>query len=73
MNVTTCSSCRRAIIWTISPTGAKLPLDARAVTTYTVIGDHAVKVERETPEYVSHFLTCLQPSRHSSVRREAQS
>ena len=30
----TCSSCGRQIIWTISPAGARLPLDARPVTAY---------------------------------------
>lgn len=32
--VAKCSTCGRAIIWTTSPNGARLPLDARPVTMY---------------------------------------
>jgi hypothetical protein len=33
-NVSACSSCGRAIIWTSSPSGARLPLDARPAVMY---------------------------------------
>jgi hypothetical protein len=33
-NVSACSSCGRAIIWTVSPSGARLPLDARPAVMY---------------------------------------
>lgn len=89
MNVTACSSCGRKIIWTFSPTGARLPLDARPVTIYAIedadaqtprakkrvvvdaVSDLNAQGVRETKVYVSHFLTCLQPSQHSRVRAEA--
>lgn len=32
--VAKCSTCGRAIIWTTSPNGARLPLDARPATMY---------------------------------------
>ncbi len=32
-----CTSCNREIIWSTSPSGAKLPLDARPVTAYFLV------------------------------------
>ena len=71
-----CSTCGRAIIWTSSPTGARLPLDARPATGYYLRpepGDptpHAeplkVAVNGEALRiYVSHFMTCPQAADHS--------
>lgn len=37
--VAKCSTCGRAIIWAITPTGARLPLDARHATFYYLDGD----------------------------------
>ncbi len=67
-----CRACSRRIIWTTSPTGAILPLDARPVTVYAIEqsekGPRAIKalsvysaeeaVELAGPLYISHFLTC---------------
>lgn len=69
-----CESCGRAILWAISPTGARLPLDARPMTAYTLddaaLGDrHALKLETSQPLYVSHFTTCPNAARHSRPRR----
>lgn len=69
-----CSTCHRDIIWSISPNGARLPLDARPVTAYRLVepdilrqGDapQAVKVEDVVKVYVSHFTTCPQAAEHS--------
>ncbi len=67
-----CKTCGRAIIWTKSPTGALLPLDARPVTVYTLGWTtdtlSATPLQREPgaePMYVSHFLTCPQAAQHS--------
>lgn len=65
MNIVKCSSCGRAIVWALSPTGARLPVDARAVTVYRLEDEgqqvNAVKVDHEAKIYVSHFLTCPNP------------
>ena len=45
METASCSSCKRAIIWTISPAGARLPLDARPVTVYGIDPTESMKVE----------------------------
>lgn len=45
--VAKCSSCGRAIIWASSPSGARLPLDARPATMYYLDDDlppHAIAV-----------------------------
>lgn len=34
--IASCSSCGRHIIWSISPDGKRLPLDARPVTVYSL-------------------------------------
>lgn len=66
-----CSSCRRLIVWTTSPTGARLPLDARPVAVYHI------NEQSEPPNaermgdplqgklYVSHFVTCPKAAAHS--------
>ena len=72
-----CQSCGRAIIWATSPTGARLPLDARPVTVYGVAPQEgyatplAGKADRldHSPVYISHFLTCPNAGQHSHQRR----
>lgn len=75
-----CSTCGRAIIWSHSPSDARLPLDARPVSVYTLgwaaeplDGDtpRATRLEREPgaePLYISHFLTCPEAAQHSRAR-----
>lgn len=46
-NVSACSSCGRAIIWTVSPSGARLPLDARPAVMYYL--DNAVPTPNAIP------------------------
>ena len=78
-----CRACARRIIWTTSPTGAILPLDARPVTVYAIVhsasGARAVKatsvysaeeaVELAGPLYISHFLTCPSAREFSGGRK----
>lgn len=78
-----CRACSRRIIWTTSPTGAILPLDARPVTVYAIVhsasGARAVKatsvfsaeeaVELAGPLYISHFLTCPSAREFSGGRK----
>ena len=74
MNIAHCRSCGRNIIWTESPTGAKLPLDPRPVTTYAIRErpDTAVPLavvdaadDPAAKQYVSHFLTCPTVDQHT--------
>ena len=72
MNVSKCSSCGRAIVWATSPNGARMPVTARPVTTYTLVeGElmappNAVKVEAEDKHYISHFVDCPNAAQHST-------
>ena len=71
MEVAKCRSCGRNIVWATSPTGAALPIDARAISPYVLRqdGDGPVRaVKANVPGesiYVSHFLTCPQADLHS--------
>lgn len=73
-----CRTCGRKIIWTTSPTGAHLPLDARAVTVYAIVPDgdalRAEKAERldHSAVYVSHFTSCPNASAHSRGGRQGR-
>ena len=77
MNTAKCRSCGREIIWTISPAGKRLPLDARAVTVYSIVevdGGDAPDAEvaqriDKSPVYVSHFLTCPTVEQHTRQAR----
>ena len=80
--VSPCSSCGRGIIWTTSPSGARLPLDARPVTVYQIEEDDvypggvgALDYQKQindivpgTKLYVSHFVTCPNAAQHSRGR-----
>ena len=72
MRFAECSSCHRAIIWTTSPIGVKLPLTVRPVTIYEIDtggpedqhSPDAAKV-RGGPYYISHFVDCPNATEHS--------
>ncbi len=59
--------CGRRIIWTVSPDGARLPVDARPITAYHLAqaGDRIQASRWSDLEpalgkvYISHFLSCL--------------
>lgn len=67
--------CGARIVWTTSPAGAKLCVDARSVTGHLYVLEAsqsgtpaAIKLTANTPEtpqqvYVSHWLTCKNPPR----------
>lgn len=71
------------IIWSKSPAGANLPLDAAPVrglldprvtarvVVYVLRGDSAVRADRDVddePLYISHFATCPNAGAHSKPR-----
>lgn len=70
-----CRSCQRAIIWTTSPSGAQLPLDARPAVAYFIQpeGERLRAVPSldvsQAKAYVSHFLTCPFAAQHSKGSR----
>lgn len=58
--------CNQQILWTVSPTGAKLCVNARSATVYVLRheadGLHTHKlVITDEDFYVSHWLTCKNP------------
>lgn len=65
MNTDTCKGCGAAIIWTLSPNGARLPVDAKALPngSYYQLEDRgeatpgAVSVPVRDL-HLSHFVTC---------------
>lgn len=74
-HVAACSSCGRAIIWTTSPTGARLPLTAKPVTVYTL--DESAEPPNalrrmlplgSAPAYISHFVDCPNAAEHSKPK-----
>lgn len=77
MNVAACSSCGKPIIWTTSPTGARLPLTAKPVTVYQIDEEHS-RAMNTTPDankleggpfYISHFVDCPNANQHSRGAR----
>lgn len=74
MNVKACRSCKRAIIWTRTHKGKRMPVDAdpredgnivlREDPTGRVIAEYPGKEhatlfnDDRRPRYVSHFATC---------------
>ena len=61
MEISACSSCGRAIIWTKSPTGARLPMDAKPVNVYELTDDEPPQAQKVKPDpvwgpfFISHF------------------
>ncbi len=63
---TTCTSCGRKIIWTLSPANKRLPVDARRVPVYDLEPSiNGARVIKRGTHYISHFLTCPNASQHS--------
>lgn len=55
--------CSQRIIWSISETGARLPLNARQVPVYDVQPqpNGQVKAVKARMAYVSHWVSCKNP------------
>ena len=67
MNQTTCKSCGAAIVYAVTTSGARMPLDVEPVAggKYAIVdGDHAVYDRALETGYVSHFATCPNANRH---------
>lgn len=63
-----CRGCGGPIIWAISPTGARIPLDARAPVYMVQTDQGSTRAVRST-HYVSHFCTCPNASEFSGRSR----
>lgn len=58
MTTTPCKGCGKPIIWAKTPSGATIPLDARA-TVYRLETENGVtKALPDGNHFVSHFVTC---------------
>lgn len=65
MTITTCRSCGAAVIWTHTPKGSLMPLDADPDPAGLIfVSDDCVAYVASGPDlfggprYVSHFATC---------------
>ena len=63
MSVKKCRSCGADVLWVVTETGKKMPLDAKAITVF--VPDPAQRRARDgdlcavsRKAYVSHFATC---------------
>ena len=76
MNLSYCRSCNAPIVWIVTETGKKMPLDHAAVESGNIIivdrQAHVLKageaVPEGTPRFKSHFATCVNAKQH---RRKA--
>jgi hypothetical protein len=71
-----CSSCEAPIIWTVTESGKRMPVDATPAGKVTVLvrdpagGDTPISKQRD--HYVSHFATCPQADRHRKKTHTAE-
>lgn len=75
-----CSSCGASIIWAITSSGGRMPVDAEPVKDGNIVlrqpglDEVFAHVRREnspqlaTPYYVSHFVTCPNANQHRKRR-----
>lgn len=77
-----CRSCPASVTWVISPAGARLPIDARPLTVYTIDEQHLVLQAIEhipppthegardpAPLFLSHFASCPNAGLHSKGKK----
>ena len=66
-----CRTCQAPIIWAVTPSGRRMPLDAepREGGNVTLRADGVAIVGGEgAVRYVSHFVTCPQAGQHRRTR-----
>lgn len=76
MNHTYCRSCNAPIVWVLTKSGKRMPIDATPVETGNIVLNGitaevlkaGVVPAQGVPRYVSHFSTCPQSAEH---RRKA--
>lgn len=70
--MTKCKSCGAEIIWTTSPKGKAMPLDAkpekRILLRERIDGHEPTAIICDT--YVSHFATCPNAASHRSTKEK---
>ena len=72
MSKSTCSSCHAPIIWCVTNTGKRMPLDAKPERRFVLsngeLGSNAAPLASSADTYVSHFATCPQSAEHRKPR-----
>lgn len=67
----TCKTCGAPILWALTASGAKMPLDERERVLLEVATDtdsHELVITRELRGHESHFATCPQAAEHRKPR-----
>jgi hypothetical protein len=63
----TCKSCGAAILWVVTASGKRMPLDANAERRFVIEPEEPpLALSRET--YSSHFATCPNAAQHRKDR-----
>jgi len=76
MNNAVCKSCKASIVWAMTTSGSRMPLDAKPVKqgTFTLLEDGRyllaeIATGDDVDRYQSHFATCPNADRHRKLRR----
>jgi len=67
--VTSCESCKAPILWAVTESGKRMPLDAKPEKRILLEEDGCQPpVAHVIDVYVSHFATCPQAAQHRRRR-----
>jgi len=64
-----CRTCQAAIIWAVTVSGKRMPLDAKPEVRFILNEDTGTTSARKT--YMSHFATCPNAAQHRKPREAA--
>ena len=67
MNSSTCKTCGAPILWAVTASGAKMPLDEQERNVLEVALDpdtHELQITRQVRGHESHFATCPDAAEH---------
>jgi hypothetical protein len=60
LQLSNCRSCDARIIWIVTESGKRMPVDAKPAGKFIVLNDDDPPKGSLVPGYVSHFATCPQ-------------
>jgi hypothetical protein len=69
--IASCRSCGAPIVWAVTSSGKRMPLDARAAVVFgldTTSDPPLATRGQGDPLYVSHFATCPNAAQHRKSR-----